>query len=488
MMERQGDGATMGKNILWSGVEIAAAVNGRWISDGPHGWGATGVCYYAHQVVEGDLVFTVDPSKWGVKYKDTTNKISKLFASGAVVVITDKLDSNLSSKFPILLVKNTRKALDDLGIAARDRFNGKVICVTGSVGKSSTKEGLRHVLSQQAPTAGSRGNFNHGPGVPLSLTQTPPDFSYGVYEFAVDLPKVTLRKANIARPHVAIVTHIQPDHLLHYPSLEAIADQKSLLFDGLVPDGVVVLNRDAPQFERLINNAKRKGKKRILTFGEALDTDVHLVKCELHEDLSYVCASVNGKKLDYVVGVPGRHMVINSLAILAGVEAVNADSKKAAMALASLQPLPNHTTRHQIKINDGTFDVIDDTFSSNSGSIKAALEYLQLIKPGPSGRRLAILGEIQELGEMSQQLHADLAAPVLANDIEKVFTIGDGMLALRALLPTHILAFHAKTFSELIDAVVEEVRVGDVVLVKGSRHSVDDMGKVVAVLKHAINR
>jgi UDP-N-acetylmuramoyl-tripeptide--D-alanyl-D-alanine ligase len=460
-MEKQRDGATMGKNILWSGVEIAAAVNGRWISGDPQGWGATGVCYYANQVIEGDVVFTVDPQKWGKAYKDTTDKIPKLFASGAVAVITDKLGSNLASKFPILLVKDTRNALDDLGKAARNRFNGKVICVTGSVGKSSTKEGLRHVLSQQAPTAGSRKNFNHGPGVPLSLAQTPPDFSYGVYEFSVDLPKVTLLKAKIARPHVVIVTHIQPDHLLYYPSLEAIADQKSLLFDALAPDGVVVLNRDAPQFERLINNAKQKGIKRILTFGEALDADVQLVKCELREDLSYVSASVNGKKFDYIVGVPGRHMVLNSLAILAGVEAVNADSEKAATALASLQPLPNHTTRHQIKINDGKFEVIDDTFSANSGSIKAALEYLQLIKPEANGRRLAVLGEIQELGEMSRQVHADLATHVLANDIEKVFTIGDGMLALRALLPGHKLGVHAKAFNELMNAVVEEVRGGD---------------------------
>ena len=341
----QRDGATIAKNILWSGVEIEEALNGRWISDCPHGWGATGVCYNANHVIAGDIVFTVDPNKWGAKYKDTTNMISRLFASGAVAVITDKLGSDLSSKYPICLVKNTRDALDDLGKAARDRFNGKVICVTGSVGKSSTKEGLRHVLSQQAPTVGSRSNFNHGPGVPLSLAQTPPDFSYGIYEFAVDLPRITLRKAKIARPHVAIVTHIQPDHLLYYSSLEAIADQKSLLFDGMVPDGVVVLNRDAPLFGRLINNAKQKGIKRILTFGEALDADIRLVTYELHEDLSYVCASVNGKKLDYIVGVPGRHMVMNSLAILAGVEAVNADSEKAARALASLKPLPqSHDT------------------------------------------------------------------------------------------------------------------------------------------------
>lgn len=463
----------MEKNILWTGADIAAAVNGQWIVGSGETVFASGVCYFAGQIKPGDLAFAVNPDTWGKKYQDFVVEFHEYAAAGAAAIIIDKsqLDSARSSNLPLLLVEDTRKALDELGRVARNRILGKVICITGSAGKTTTKEGLKQVLSQQGLVYASPKNFNHGPGVPLSLAQTPVNVDFGVYEFAVDLPNVTLPKAKIIRPHIVIVINIHPEHLSYYSTVERLADQKSLLFDALEPGGTVVLNRDDPLFERLKNNATQKGIKKILTFGESEEADIRLLNCGLHQNSSDVTVKINGKKLAYTLGLPGRHMVSNSLAILAGVEAVGADIEKALLELAYLQALPNRLVYNKIKTSNGFFQLIDDTFNSNVASVRAALEYVSLIEIDSHGRRIAVLGELSELGDLSPEIHRALATSVIKAGIDKVFTVGEDMKFLREMLPPEKLGLHAKIGIDLIEPLKHEIQTGDVILITAIRRT-----------------
>ncbi len=235
------------KSVLWSAQELQSIMGGQWVGQVPEDLYVTGVNYYAGQVEPGDVVITTEPKTWrSSNYANTNEIIQTLFDDKhAAVVVAGQLPANYSPDKPVLLVEDTRQALDVLGKAARDRMCGTVVAITGSAGKTTTKEITRFLLSQQGTTKGSRKNYNHGPGVPLMLAETPPDTRFGVYEFSVDLPNVTEKKADIIRPNVALITNIHSDHLQFYGTLEKLTDQKCLLFKSLKPEGIVVLNRDS---------------------------------------------------------------------------------------------------------------------------------------------------------------------------------------------------------------------------------------------------
>jgi|GEM_PF-471178 len=467
---------------LWTGKELALATGGKWIGDGGEGIEATGVCYYRGQLQPGDVFITTSPEHWKKKFANTIPYLKKMFDKGAAAAIVDSLPQNPPKGLPILLVDNTREALNNLGRFARWRLKGKAICVTGSAGKSTTKEMLHFVLGCQGITSASKKNFNHGDGVPLSIAQTPAEAAYGVYEFCVDAPAVTLPKAMIARPDVVIVTTIEHDHLMFYKTLEGVADQKSLLFDGLLPGGVVILNQDNPLFGRLREAAMTKGVRRIINFGIHPEADVRATSFEMSEEGSQVSALIHGTPVEYTLTQPGRHMIMNSLAALAAVEAVGGDVEQAAADMVNYTGLSRRVERHRVEVENGHFDIIDDSFSANPASIRAGLDVLNLTKPGAGGRRLALLGAIKELGKDSPAIHAALADAVKAARVERLFTIGDDMLHLRNKLPKEILAAHGDNGVELATAVAVEIRAGDVILVKGSLRTPENTAPTVQAL------
>ncbi len=470
------------KPVLWTADDILQATGGRWIAGDAGNVAATGVCYYLRQARKGDLFLVSTPQHWGSSYLDTSTALSTLAAWGVAAVLVDRKPDAPPESLPLVLVEDTRQALDALGRFARDRLKGKVVCITGSVGKSTTKEMLRFMLGQQAPTVGSNLNFNHGPGVPLSLAQTHPDTAYGVYEFAVDLPSVTLSKARIARPHVAVITDIQHDHLMYYHTLEALADQKALLFDALESGGTAILNRDNALFRRLESAASAKGVGRIVSFGMHPHADVRASLSLLDAEGSTVEALVHGTPVTYRLKQPGRHVIMNSLAALAAVAALGADIRKAAASLQKFPGLEQRTQRHRIVLGEGYFDLLDDAFSANPASMRAGLDVLGLMPVGPGGRRLAVLGEIRELGSDSATIHASLAAAVLDAGIDRLFTIGEDMKYLREALPAHLLGPHERDGAALAKAVVAEVQPGDIVLIKGSRHTPELFSPVISAL------
>jgi UDP-N-acetylmuramoyl-tripeptide--D-alanyl-D-alanine ligase len=468
---------------LWTKDDIAKAIKGRWLAPPDGDINITGVCYFMGQIVPGDLVFALSHKTWGNKYPETIDRLEEMQRKGAQAVIVDQIPKVIPPGLAVYLNESTEFALNQLGAAARQRFQGKVICVTGSVGKSSTKRGIATVLGQQGLTGESRKNFNHFPGLPLSLSQTPANFDYGVYEFAVDGPQYTLAKALTAQPHVAVVTEIQHDHHHYYPTLEAIVDQKSLLFRALTPDGVAVLNRDTPYYTRLHTAALNNHVSRIISFGEHRRADVRLIDCKCAIDFSEVTASVFGHIIHYQLAIPGRHNVRNSLAILAAVCAVGADYEKAGADLHNMASLPNHCIRSKIAYQQGEFELLDDTFSANPASIKAAFEYFQLFQPQAGGRKIIILGDIKELGASSAALHAGLADPFLRTNIDKIFAIGPFMKNLCDALPPERVGFHTEDAEALIETVRGSIKPGDVVMVKGSCHSSDVLNRIVKSLQ-----
>ncbi len=448
---------------LWTGTEAAAATGGRNTRD----WRATGASIDSRTTTTGDLFIALEGPVF-----DGHEFVGAAFANGAAAGLVSTVpDADAVPEGGALhVVDDTMAALGALAAAARARTRARIAAVTGSAGKTGTKEALRHVLEAQGPTSASRSSFNNHWGVPLSLARMPSDTAYGIFEVGMNHAGEIAPLSRLIRPHVAIVTNVEAAHLEYFVSVEAIADAKAEIFVGMAPDGTAVLNRDNAHFERLKSAAEDRGIARIVGFGAAPEADVRLVEAisaDGHEDVS---AEIHGRRIDYRLGVAGRHWVMNSLAVLAAVAALGADVDAAAGALATLGALDGRGRVHRITIGGAAITLIDESYNANPASIRAALETLGRTAPAPGGRRIAVLGEMRELGARSRELHADLAEPVAANRIDLVFAAGE-MGALHDRLAPGVGAAHADTGTDLIDDILRTVRGGDVVMVKGSNAS-----------------
>ena len=377
--------------------------------------------------------------------------------------------------------------LRDLAAAARARTQAKVIGVTGSVGKTGTKEALRLALSKDGETHASVASYNNHWGVPLSLARCPASARYAVLEMGMNHAGEIEPLSRLVRPHVAIITTIAPVHLEFFGSLAKIADAKAEIFLGLEPGGAAVLNRDIAQFAHLKRRAKEAGVARIVSFGEHQEADARLIKCALHPRCSTVEADILGTELTYKIGAPGRHLVINSLAVLAAAELVGADLALAALALAELaRRSPAAARRSRSILPGGPALVIDESYNANPASVAAALALLGQAPIGPHGRRIAVLGDMLELGPKGRALHRGLLDPVLANAVDLVFCCGPLMHALWQALPASRRGGYAEDSAALEAQVLPAIRAGDVVMVKGSLGS--RMAPIVKALQRAYPR
>jgi UDP-N-acetylmuramoyl-tripeptide--D-alanyl-D-alanine ligase len=365
-------------------------------------------------------------------------------------------------------VPDVLKALESLGIASRERSRAQIIAVTGSAGKTTTKEALRHVLSACGNVHASAASFNNHWGVPLTLAKMPEDTDYGVFEIGMNHPDEIRPLVKMVRPHVAIVTIIAAAHLGHFKSLDEIALAKGEIFEGVVEDGYAVINRDDQRFRKLDLLAKDAGVKNIYGFGEHRLSKFKLVKYQAQPDGSLIEARVNGVDIAAKIGAPGRHIVQNVLAVLGACWLVGADLAKVAMALATLDAEKGRGRRHRLKVKGGTFTLIDESYNANPASMAAALDLAASIPAEGRGRHIAVLGDMLELGKHSKKLHADLAAPITASRIDKVLMAGAEMQALADALPKDIEREYRANVEELKSVLVSTVRPGDVVVVKSS--------------------
>jgi len=446
-------------SALWTAAEIVAATGGA----GPVGWSASGVSIDSRTVTAGDLfVALAGPSFDGHDF------VADALKRGAAGALVSRKPEGLSADAPLILVPDTLAALTELGRAGRARSRARVIAVTGSVGKTGSKEALRRSLERQGKTVASVASLNNHWGVPLSLARMPADTAYGVFEIGMNHPGEIAALTRLARPDIALITTISPAHLGFFSSVEAIADAKAEIFQGMPRDGVAVLNRDNPQFERLSAAARACGVTHALGFGGHADASVRLIDCHLYSTASAVSAMVVDEIVDYCVSLPGRHWVINSLAVMAAVKAAGADISIAAAAMGSLEALDGRGRRHRIAVAGGEADLVDESYNANPDSMRAALAVLGAIQPRTGGRRIAVLGDMLELGDAASQLHAELAQPLLAAGVDVVFTVGREMENLDRALPAARRGGHAATSAELVPALAAALRSGDVVMIKGS--------------------
>jgi len=382
----------------------------------------------------------------------------------------------------LMRVADTFDALNDLGRAGRARAkNTKVIAVTGSVGKTGTKEALRLALGASGSVHASSKSFNNHWGVPLTLANMPRDVAFGVFEIGMNHAGEIDVLTRLVRPHIAIVTTVAPVHLGFFGSLEEIADAKAEIFRGLEAGGTAVINRDIPHFDRLAAHARDAGAK-IVSFGENADADAKLLSADLTPEGSKATADILGDNVTFRLGAPGRHLVQNALAVLAAVKLAGADLAPAAAALGEMQPQAGRGQRRVIETKEGPVAIVDESYNANPASMRAALSTLGLAPRSVYKRRVAVLGDMLELGPEGPKLHQELAQDVDGAGVDVVFACGELMASLFQALPAGRQGAYAKSSGELEPKLLEGVGPGDIIMIKGS------LGSRMAPLVEALRR
>ncbi|ACI98052.1 UDP-N-acetylmuramoylalanyl-D-glutamyl-2,6-diaminopimelate--D-alanyl-D-alanine ligase [Rhodospirillum centenum] len=465
-----------GSDILWTAADAAAATNGRHPTGRTPGhWMATGVSIDSRTLRPGDLFVALKGPNF-----DGHDYVGDALAHGAAAALVSRLPGNVPPEAPVLLVDDTLAALEDLGRVARLNARGKVIAVTGSVGKTGTKEALKLCLDARGPTFATQGSLNNHWGVPLSLARFPADAHYGVFELGMNHAGEIGPLSRMVQPDVAIITTVEAVHLEFFASVEGIADAKAEIFEGMTPAGTAILNRDNPHFARLVAAARTQGLTRIWSFGTQEGADAHLLECSLHATSSAVTASIRGERIQYCLSLPGRHHVLNSLAVLLAVSAAEGDVAAAARQLSQIAPIKGRGLRRRVALAKGSFTVIDESYNASPVSVAAAATVLGKADPGAGGRRIAVLGDMLELGAQAPSLHAGLADQFRRAGADLVFCCGPNMKFLFDRLPAALRGRHTEDSAALAPLVADAVRAGDVVMVKGSAGS--RMSRVVDAL------
>src|SRR3954468_5611742 len=440
---------------LWTSDEIAAATGGIASSS----FTASGVAFDSREVEPGHLFIAMKGEA-----TDGHRFLDRAFAAGAAGALVSE-----DAAHPHARVADTTQALNALGRAARARTAARICGVTGSVGKTGTKEALYAALDRAAPGEAHRSvkSYNNHTGVPLSLARMPRDSRFGVFEMGMNHAGELAELTRLVRPHVAIVTAIAPAHREFFASEAEIADAKAEIFQGLEPGGTAIVPFDSPHRDRLVAGA-RGHADRILTFGLGEGADVRA------RDVvpapgggSLVTAVLPGAELTFTVSQPGEHWVSNALAVLAAVEAMGGDLALAGLALADLPGLKGRGERHRIALEGGGEALlIDESYNANPASMAATLKTFGTLRA--VGRRIAVLGAMRELGAGSEGFHAALAGPVEAACVDYAILVGEEMGALAKALGQRVEMTHAESASAATEALERELRDGDAILVKGS--------------------
>jgi UDP-N-acetylmuramoyl-tripeptide--D-alanyl-D-alanine ligase len=450
----------MTKQALWTVADAAKAMRAKTHGTMPEA--ITGLSIDTRTVKPGEAFFAIQGEN-----RDGHEFVPAALKAGAGVAVVSRTDG-LAKDAPALVVGDVLEGLADLGRAARARIDAPVVAVTGSVGKTGTKEALRLALGAQGETHASVASYNNHWGVPLSLARMPASTEFGVFELGMNHAGELTPLTKMVRPNITIVTTIEPVHFEFFGSLEAIADAKAEIFLGVEKGGAAILNRDNSQFDRLSKAARAAGIDRIVSCGEREGADARLLEVGLKDDGSTVRASILGTEVTYKLGAPGRHVALNSLAVLATVALLDGDLALGALALNNLHPPVGRGARATLRFNGGDALLIDESYNANPASMRAALSLLGQASIGKRGRRIAVLGDMLELGPKGPDMHAALAEAVVDNDIDQVYCAGPLMRALWDKLPPDRHGVYAESSAALEPAVVEAVRAGDAVMVKGS--------------------
>jgi len=459
---------------LWTSSAAAAAVNGTSTRD----WVATGVSIDSRTVGPGDLFVAIrGPNMNGHCFA------GEALSKGAVAAMVDSDWAGAQSEtdLSLLIVEDTMEGLNALAGAARARGAARIAAVTGSVGKTSTKDALAQVLSAQGRTAATLGNLNNQWGLPLSMARMPADSQYGVFELGMNHPGELTPLSQLLKPDLAIITTVESVHLEFFKSEAAIADAKAEIFAGLGTGGAALLNADNRHFDRLRRHAIDRGVGRVLSFGARPDVDFRLLDWRIEDGRNRVEAEIEGRHVPFATGAPGRHWAMIGVTVLGASALLGADVDRAAESLSGVRAPKGRGTQHQVLLpGGGSFTLIDESYNASPASMRAAFTVLGAMQPGQGGRRIAVLGDMLELGDDGPALHAGLAADLEAQDVDLVFASGSNMVRLIEALPETMRGLHASTSDGLTGPVAAAVRPGDIVTVKGS------LGSRMAVVVQAL--
>ncbi len=449
---------------LWTWNEIVAAAAGT--ADGEASATITGLSLDSRGISVDEVFVALKDQRDGHDF------VTNAFANGAAAALVEQGYVRKAGDGALIRVTDTLEGLRRIGAAARARLSpdAGVVAVTGSVGKTSTKEMVRACLSRLGPTHAPEKSFNNHWGVPLTLARMPADTHYAVIEIGMNHPGEITPLTTLARPHAAIVTTVEPVHIEHFPSIDAIADAKAEIIAGIEPGGVAILNRDNPQFERLAAAANARGID-VAAFGEHISSQVRLVRLSLLPDRSDLEVECGNGRVVYSIAAPGRHMAMNSLTVVAALEALGSDFEStihAIGALATFGAPAGRGAREILRNSSGTVLLADESYNANPASMRAALAALALVPRSDYPRRVAILGDMLELGSAAPELHAGLADAIASAGIDVVYTAGPNMKALHDRLDAARRGAWAPSSAELEPALQGAIRPGDAVVVKGS--------------------
>jgi UDP-N-acetylmuramoyl-tripeptide--D-alanyl-D-alanine ligase len=459
--------------FLWETADMIAAMNGRPMGQMP--LTVSGISIDSRAIAPNDAFFAIKGDR--VDGHDYAN-IAAANGAALLVVSETKLPAMGSIPAPKIVVRDVLEALEKLGNAARERARGKIIAVTGSVGKTTTKEMLRQVLSSCGKVHYSPASFNNHWGVPLTLARLPREADYGVFEIGMNHPNEIRPLVKMVRPHVAIVTTIAAAHLGNFSGLEEIAAAKSEIFEGLTPDGYALINRDNAQFDFLENAALNLGVAHIVSFGAHPKADFRLVDYLQDGERAFFWAMIGGRTIEVAINAPGRHIAENAVAVLAASYLVGADMLRVVPAFASVSAAKGRGERVRLALPDGEFTLIDESYNANPASMRAAIELLASAET--DGRRIAVLGDMLEMGEFSAELHRELAEPLEKSGINDIWLAGPDMAYLRDVIGDDRDVVYRAGADDLSAYVLENVRPGDVLMVKSSKGT--GFGRIVAAL------
>ena len=460
---------------LWTADAAARATGGRINLP----WTASGVSIDSRTLLPGELFIALIGT-----YFDGHDYINAALRAGAAAAMVSRVPDTVGPQAPLLRVTDTQIGLSALGAAGRDRSRARVIGVTGSVGKTGSKEMLRLALSVFGSVHASIRSYNNAIGVPLTLANLPEDMDYAVIEIGMNHAGEIAALSKLSRPHVGVITNVAAVHLGNFNNIDEIAAAKCEIFDGIESDGIAVLNRDSPFFEQL-RSAAEGSVEQVIGFGRAEGATIQLMEYDPEPGSNSLMVNVAGQTLAYQLGADGLHWACNSLAVLGVFHGLGESAQDAIGSLKEFQAMQGRGARYVINLGEGEIELIDDSYNANPVSMCVALDLLGSARPKHSGRKIAILGDMLELGSDESLLPARLAENITAADVDLVFTVGSRMLHLREALSPNRLGAHAGYASQIVGPVVFALGRGDVVLVKGSRGS--NMAGVVEALRQASN-
>ncbi|MBR45919.1 MAG: UDP-N-acetylmuramoylalanyl-D-glutamyl-2, 6-diaminopimelate--D-alanyl-D-alanine ligase [Rhodospirillaceae bacterium] len=442
---------------LWSAAQAASATGGEVRGE----WRADGVSIDSRTLAPGDLFVALKGPN-----HDGHDHVQAALSAQAAAAMVERAPDGVAA--PLLIVPDTLEGLVALARAARARSDARIVAVTGSVGKTGSKDMIARALATSGPVTVSAGNLNNHIGAPLSLARLPQDAAYGVFELGMNHAREITPLSRLVRPHVVLVTNVEAVHMEFFADVSDIAEAKAEIFAGVEPGAVAVLNRDNAHFDLLQTRAREAGIARIIAFGRGEECDARLLAYATGSAGGEVEAEIAGERISYRIGLSGEHWALNSVAALAAAGAAGAPIGAAADALAGQTALSGRGARLRLGPAGGTFEVIDESYNASPVAVAAAIRNLHRAELAPDGRRIAVLGDMLELGESGPAAHAALAENLVQAEIDLVFTAGPLMAHLFDALPELLRGARAETSADLLPALRGALKAGDVVLIKGS--------------------